>query len=55
MMPASGDTRHEAWLRKNPNSDQFINWGVRNFLFGYYLTLSDKRIPTREDIFPDKR
>jgi hypothetical protein len=55
MMPASGNTRHEAWLRDEPGSDQFINWGVRNFLFGYYLSLSDKRIPTREDVERDRR
>jgi hypothetical protein len=55
MMPASGDARHEAWLRDEPGSDRFINWGVKNFLFGYYLTLSDKRIPTREDVERDRR
>jgi hypothetical protein len=55
MMPASGDVKHEAWLRDEPGSDRFINWGVRNFLFGYYLDLSNKRIPTREDVERDRR
>ena len=55
MMPASGDTRHEAWLRNERGSDRFNNWGVRNFLFGYYLTLGNKRIPTRQDVEPDRR
>jgi hypothetical protein len=55
MMPASGDARHEAWLRDERGSEQFINRGVRNFLFGYYLDLSNKRIPTREDVERDRR
>jgi len=56
MLPALGDTEHEAWLRNNRSSDQFSKqWGTRNFLFGYYLTLSNTPIPKREAVERDRR
>ena len=56
MLPVLGDTKHEAWLRNNRGSDQFSKQrGTTNTLFGYYLALSNTRIPKRVDGERDRR